>query len=650
MKSVIFSLLLFLLYSCAPIFGQQVSTESMLKQQIETCSSDTAKARLYGELAWELKFTNSKDAIGFASKEIVIGYKYSNTQLLTQGYRAKAICNVRLNDILAAVHLYDSCLYYARKGKHLYYEASCNSLIAGMYVDQGDYDKSIFYYTQGLAIAKKSNSKLLLATLSNNLADAYQRAGRNTLLVQENFKLALKCNDELGDKWNVSFCAGNLAKEYASNQQWDSMNKYIDLAAKIFTYENKNPYALSTVCCQLSHIFLLKKEPAKVIPYATKAIKILDSLGRPDNVLQPISLMMAAHFDMGDLVGSEKFAKELLVKAKDRNAKASITEAYLTLSEISKKKEDYKQALFYFEQYKNWNDSIYTIARDQSISNIETKTMLAEKEFESKFKAEQKDKLNKELSAQNNKLFFQKWTAIIASILLFFAVIMLYVEKRKKERLHAQLLVEKNLIDKQAKEKLILLAEVHHRVKNNLTMLKSLFYLQSRATKNPETKMILAESQTRLQSMALVHKHLYNESDFVHLNFPLFLTEMLSELSRTFLDKSRNTEIEVHGHCTDLDSAKAIPLALIMNELVTNSLKYAFSEVADPKIIINISQRQNVLLIEYLDNGKGLDAEFDINKGGFGYKIMNILSQQIDANITYSKSPDFSIFKLELVL
>ncbi len=106
----------------------------------------------------------------------------------------------------------------------------------------------------------------------------------------------------------------------------------------------------------------------------------------------------------------------------------------------------------------------------------------------------------------------------------------------------------------------------------------------------------------------------------------------------------------MEGHCEDLNIELAIPLALMMNELATNSFKYAFQNNGQHLIRIEIQQEDRLLKIRYADNGPGITGAFDLSKGGFGFRVLSILSQQINAHVSYHKGSNESVFLIELTL
>ncbi len=636
------TLILLAILLCSTLQAQQKNgTEADLKNELQKSTSDSAKATLYGKLAWELRYVKTNEAIEYVNKEMSYGLKYNDFLKMADAYRTKGTIWVSLKKIIEGLSCYDSCIIYADKANDKYYKAHAYSLMAGMYGDRGDFDKAIELYTIGLEVAKKSGNNYIQSILSNNLADAYQVNKRNTLLVQENFKLSIQFS--LADKEGHAAClsAGNLAREYATNNQIDSMNKYMRFAAKIFTLPDIKPYYRASVCNELALIYLMLKQPAKAIPYATTARKVIDSINRLDNLPQPIGLLMRAYFDLGSYPLAEKTAKELLLISTQQGGKLYIRDAYKTLADLAVINNDYKKAFSYYQWYVQWNDSIFSATKEQTIANVELKSLLAEKEFETKFFTAQK-------VSENATLKIQKWIAIAACVLLLCLILLLYHQYKKKQEANNQLANEKQIVEQQASEKVVLINEIHHRVKNNLTMLKSLLYLQARASTQSETKSILTEVQARVQSMALVHQNLYEGNQTAKLNFSSFIQDLFAELSQSYFDKTKKINFEVQGSCKELDIETAIPLALIMNELATNSFKYAFANNVDGNIKVAINQLENNLTIVYSDNGIGLAKPFDLSNGGFGFKVLNILTQQLNATIKYQKTSSASIFKMSL--
>ncbi len=621
-----------------------------LRLSISQTKNDTALARLYGQLAWELKFVKTKEAIELSEKEIALAKAHHHYLLLADGYRIKALAYVINERDAEGMELYDTCMMYAQRAKSLYYQASCYSLKAGMYGDHGDYHTAIELYSKGLEIANKSGDAAMIATLSNNLAESYQSDGRETDLTQKYFLLALENSLKLRN-WPIACMnSSNLAKEYLENGLLDKAQKELNRSIELLNDGLKNDYQFATNAHVLASIFYSMGKMKEAEKYASISLHIMDSLQRPDNAMRPLTVLNNVYIQSKNIAKAETFTDRLLKVAMERNAKLYIRDAYKAKSDIARLKNNAAEALRFYELYKSWNDSVFKVAREQTISNVETRGRLAQKDLEVKYETEKKQKENETLKSQNDNLQQEKILAIAACAIFIVLGLLLYFSNRRKQKINAELEVEKKIVEQQAIEKGMLVHEIHHRVKNNLTILKSLLFLQAKAASNDETKRILEECHSRIQSMALVHQNLYGETNKGNLDLLVFLESLFDELSISFRPEGSSVDFQLDGNCNELTITQTIPIGLMMNELVTNSLKYAFLQQKEGIIRVELKEEQKRLTILYSDNGPGLKHEFDINKGGFGFKVLNILAQQLSATITYHKDINRSVFRIEVPL
>jgi PAS domain S-box-containing protein len=182
-------------------------------------------------------------------------------------------------------------------------------------------------------------------------------------------------------------------------------------------------------------------------------------------------------------------------------------------------------------------------------------------------------------------------------------------------------------------EKEVLLKEVHHRVKNNLQIIASLLNFQSRYVKDPEALNMFKESQNRVKSIALIHEKLYQTKDLSRIEFAGYIKSLVSHLFLTFDIKPDRISFSVNANNLFLSVDTAIPCGLIINELVTNSLKYAFPEDRKGQITINLNYNNlNEYELIVKDNGISLPENIVIGKTEtLGFQLINTLVTQLDA-------------------
>ncbi len=192
---------------------------------------------------------------------------------------------------------------------------------------------------------------------------------------------------------------------------------------------------------------------------------------------------------------------------------------------------------------------------------------------------------------------------------------------------------EEKLIES-VKEKEILLKEVHHRVKNNLQVINSILNLQSSYVKDDETLQIIIESQNRIRSMSYIHESLYQTKDFSSINFNDYISNLVQNLVHSYDIHSDKTKLTLKIDKVELALDQAIPCGLILNELITNSLKYAYPEDKKGEIKITVQESKGKVSISVQDFGVGLPENFSIqDSDSLGLSLVDTLIDQLDGEL-----------------
>jgi PAS domain S-box-containing protein len=184
------------------------------------------------------------------------------------------------------------------------------------------------------------------------------------------------------------------------------------------------------------------------------------------------------------------------------------------------------------------------------------------------------------------------------------------------------------------KEKEILLKEVHHRVKNNLQVINSILNLQSSYVTDEETLQIIIESQNRIRSMSYIHESLYQTKDFSSINFYDYITNLVQNLVHSYDVTQEKTELKLDIEKVELALDQAIPCGLILNELITNALKYAYPGDKRGKITVGVWEDEGKVFIRVKDDGVGLPEGFKIDDSeSLGLSLVDTLIDQIDGEL-----------------
>jgi two-component sensor histidine kinase len=195
------------------------------------------------------------------------------------------------------------------------------------------------------------------------------------------------------------------------------------------------------------------------------------------------------------------------------------------------------------------------------------------------------------------------------------------------------------------REKEMLLAEVHHRVKNNLAVISSLLNLQLNSVTNEYTRQILLESRNRIASMALIHQKLYRQDNAEDVDFDTYIHELVEEIRNSYPSETPlPIEVNIKAQRIPLNLTKAIPCGLILNELLSNCYKHAFHGKDQGEINISFISNNNdpeLYELSVQDNGKGLPANFNPSElNSLGITIIESLTQQIDGTLKWVSSPN----------
>ncbi|HKP97667.1 MAG TPA: PAS domain S-box protein [Fibrobacteria bacterium] len=193
------------------------------------------------------------------------------------------------------------------------------------------------------------------------------------------------------------------------------------------------------------------------------------------------------------------------------------------------------------------------------------------------------------------------------------------------ERKSAEESIRKSLLEKEA-----LLKEIHHRVKNNLQIISSLLRLQAERIVDKRDLAMLRESEERVNSMSLIHEMLYQSKDLARVNFGGYVRNLTAELLQTYATGSARIDLDLQVETLELDINRAIPLGLIINELVSNALKYAFPGTRSGTLSVRLASASGELTLEVRDDGIGLPPDFqERRKSSLGLQIVESLCRQV---------------------
>jgi two-component sensor histidine kinase len=302
------------------------------------------------------------------------------------------------------------------------------------------------------------------------------------------------------------------------------------------------------------------------------------------------------------------------------------------------KVENYKNASIYYKRNERIKDSL---AKKQSaLIKQQLVTIVANEDLENSQRLIDEQKRINELARSEMKAKDERinlvFISLIFTLLGFAGLVYAYLKSIKNQRLIAE---QKHIIENSLVEKDSLLKEIHHRVKNNLQMVSSLLSLQTKNTRSKAAIEALEEGKSRVKAMALIHQKLYQNDDLSVIEMQGYIESLINSVQSVYKKGGHNISITIDAEGTELDIDRAIPFGLILNELVSNSFKYAFPENDDDgKIYIHLRKNGDQGYFEYTDNGIGLPEDTDERAhSSMGIRLINRLVNQLQSKLNVDR-------------
>jgi two-component sensor histidine kinase len=313
----------------------------------------------------------------------------------------------------------------------------------------------------------------------------------------------------------------------------------------------------------------------------------------------------------------ESLERSLNIATEDFGDDFYLSQAYEALGKAYAGNHNYREAYQAYAEYDKLKKEIFTAEADQHISLLLTEFDVAQKEST--------------IIVQENQIKKQRSTQtlmILIGGLLLMILLLLYngIETNKRKN---------RLLKKQNDEKEFLLKEIHHRVKNNLEVVSSLLSLQSEQVGDSKVADAMQKSQLRVHSMSMIHQKLYQGKSFSSIEMKEYF-KSLGDYIVDIYGASERIHIDCEMKKLELDVDTAIPIGLIVNELFTNALKYAFPDNRNGLIKISLIESGNQLQLEVSDNGIGKNYHGKMEGTGFGTQLVELLTRQLEGKMSLS--------------
>ncbi|MGK7391846.1 MAG: tetratricopeptide repeat-containing sensor histidine kinase [Candidatus Cyclobacteriaceae bacterium M2_1C_046] len=503
--------------------------------------------------------------------------KAKRIYLKSQNIKASAYADINIGIIYKELGNYEMALEHLFSAENILSKfdrnreySSCLNTIATIYYRQNNLVEALNYYKQSLTVREELNLEKQVAYSYNNLGIIYRNLSiyDSSLLY---YNKSLKLKEKLNDIKGIGASYNNIGRVLIDQKKYDLAESHL-LKSAFFREKSKDKIGETATLNNLGLLYFSLNQPKKALAYLNESALLLDTLGLLEELKNNLQIKLQVYEYLGQYNNALVASKKLLV-VKDSLLNKEKVHA---LIEMQTKYESDKKI--------------------QEIAILQQKQQLQQAQIDLR----------------------QTWIwVLLLSVCLVSVILFLIYSKWKKEQ------INKRKIQ-------ILMQELHHRVKNNLQLLSSLFGLQSKSIIDKVALEAVKSGENRVNAMAIIHQKLYTTSETASVNLKEYLTALVDELADSFGYDIENDNIFVKIADVDMDVDKVISLGLIVNEVVSNAFKYAFPKVEAPYLLVEVVQKQNIIILKIADNGYGFESNGKTEKS-MGLKIIETLSRQLRA-------------------
>ena len=494
-------------------------------------------------------------------------------------------------------------------------QAFRNIQLGYVYERKGRLQEAADYALDALKIGVELNNRKIMAIAYSDLSNLFWKQSKFETGLEYGLK-SLKLFEERGiTDLDYDFTLYVVGNNYLALKQYAEAQKYYEHAIIIgerYGFYNN----LSDVYISLVDLYAYLNEFEKASKVGANAVKYAELLKNDFMEMRSwLSIGKMQNVQGKYTSAIESLKKSITIATNDFGDAYYLSQAYETLGKAYAGNHDYQEAYQAFAEYDALKSLIFTAEADQRTALLRTEFDVANKEGTI---LTQESELKKQQTRQT--------LITIIACLLFLLLVLSYksIQNNRKKN---------ELLRKQNREKEFLLKEIHHRVKNNLEIVSSLLSLQSAQTQDSGIVDAFEASKHRVHSMGMIHQKLYMGKNLAAIEMRDYFIN-LAEYSVSVFGVEQRVSVIVDMGPLELDVDMAIPIGLMVNELLTNAMKYAFPEGANGKIRISLKKIGQIFQLEVNDNGVGKSHRDEVHGTGFGTQLIALLTRQLDGKMT----------------
>ena len=492
-------------------------------------------------------------------------------------------------------------------------------------------------YEQLNDIAAQGNTYLLLAMVYKDMSGNERTDTYNNTAVRyskQAFTLYSSIADTGGIVNSLSM-RGTLYRDKAIRHK-ENENTLYDTALQAFTTainlvekSGKGSDYMSKLYNNISQVYTeQKKDYRTALSYLFKAVVLNEKKNNTVSLSHNYGNISENYMQLADYSQALIYARKMEQAAVQTARPSRMINALLQLYRVYDESGRPDSALRYYIKANHLNDSLNNLAKTRQVTELETRYETEKKELKIQY-------LNTENEIKNTRIIWLI-TGLFIFAILAVSLVALYQRVQK----------QKVLLAAQATRLEVMMKELHHRVKNNLQIVSSLLNMQTYKMRDEESMNALKASGQRVRAMSLIHQRLYKTDELTAVNLREYITDLAESLLQSYGYTHNNFDLQVEVQQELIEVDTALPIGLIINELITNAMKYAYEHVAHPALHISLTNQGSTMSLKVKDNGEDFnELSWNQNKGSFGKQLITSLCRQLRAkqSVIVNNGTEFNI-------
>ncbi|RPD94461.1 histidine kinase [Aureibaculum marinum] len=581
----------------------------ILEVALPKIKTDTIKFSVLNDLAYYWHTRNLNKALHFVTQGLKITQEKNDTLWHGKFQITQGAILLRMEKLDSAFFVLQEARSKVRKQDL----PKLNTELGYVFERRGLLAKAADYALEALRLGEELKNNRVIALAYSDLSNLFWKQSK----FDEGLEYGLKSValfEEVGiNDLDYDFTLYVVGNNYlALKQEEKALNYYnhaIAIGERYGFYNN-----LSDIYISLTDLNAYLNKFDQAVWAGENAIKYANLLDNNFLLMRSwLSLGKAQNLEGKYLSAIESLQNSIRIATPNFGDNYYLSQAYNNLGRAHAGNHNYQEAYAAFAEYDQLRSKIFTAEADQRISLLQTEFEVTKKENTIKLQ---------EIEIKKQKLRESLIFVISGMLFIVLALIYFAYQNIKKKRV---------LLQKQNQEKEFLLKEIHHRVKNNLEIVSSLLALQSAQMEDKKMVDVMLHCQNRVHTMSLIHQKLYQRNNLSKVEMKDYFMNLCQHVLDSFGSNNRIAAV-CDMEPLEVDIDMAIPLGLIVNELLTNAMKYAFPNNKKGNIFISLTKRnKNNYSLIFKDNGIGFDEKRQALGTGFGTQLINLLVSQLGA-------------------